>query len=123
MKNKFCNTELLLSLLLLVLATLFCNPLQALWMPTMFMSGILLCFILVFILFAAFVWKERVNDEREEHHRLIAGRTGFLVGATVLVVGIIYQSLNHSLDTWLLIALGLMIVAKLLALLYSQNKN
>ncbi len=123
MKNNSTVGEIILSLLLLALAILFCNPFQALWMPTMFMSSVVFIFLVCFVVFAAFVWKEQARDEREEEHRLRAGRVGFLIGIGLLVVGIVWQTLEHRLDSWLLIVLAAMVLAKLGALLYSQIKK
>lgn len=123
MKNNYLWGEVGLSLLLVALVVLFCNPFQEWWMPTMFMTSVLLCFVIVFIIFAAFIWREKARDEREEQHRLSAGRIGFLVGAGFLVVGIIRQTLLHTLDPWLLITLSAMVLAKLGARLYSELKK
>ena len=120
MKNN-PTKEIILSILLLTTAALFCNPLQKLWMPTMFASAILLCFLIIFILFAAFIWKEKPRDEREEANRLLAGRVGFLAGTGILVIGIIYQTLKHNLDIWLLVTLLIMILAKLIVGIYSEK--
>ena len=86
-------------------------------------SFLLLGFAVVFSLFALFVWREQARDEREEQHRQVAGRIGFLVGAGLLVAGIIIQSLRHSLDSWLLITLTGMIVGKLAGRWYSALRN
>lgn len=123
MNDNRLKGELILSLILIGLTILFINPLQKIWMPTMFMSMVLVGFIIAFILFAAFLWKEAHGDEREERHRLMAGRIGFLCGCGILVVGIILQSLNHTLDPWLLVSLCGMILAKLVARIYADTKN
>ena len=42
------------------------------------------------------------RDEREGNRiACIAGRNAFLVGSLLLIIGIGYQSLMHSLDLWL----------------------
>ncbi len=77
-------------------------------------SFFLIGLVLAFCFFAVFVWKERALDEREEQQRLMTGRIGFLAGAGLLVAGIIIQTLRHELDTWLVITLSGMVLAKLL---------
>ncbi len=123
MKNNPFRSEVVLSIVLLVLTVAFLNPLQRLWMPTMFMSLLLLGFIIVFLLLAGIVWKERAGDERELQHRQTAGRISFLIGTGVLVVGIITQTLQHRLDSWLLIALCAMVITKLIARIYQEQMN
>ena len=93
------------------------------WMPSMYSSLILIALAVVFIFLAIFIWKENVRDERENQHRLMAGRFGFLVGAGTLVAGIIIQTLHEQLDSWLLVALIAMIIAKIGGHVYYQSKN
>jgi cobalamin synthase len=123
MKNSILRSELVLSLILVGLTLLFLNPFQKLWMPTMFMSLVLLAFIVAFILLAGIIWKETTGDEREQLHRQVAGRISFLVGTGLLVTGIIVQTLQHQLDPWLLIVLCGMVITKLIARLYKDSTN
>ncbi len=92
-------------------------------MPTMASSFILVTLLAVFILFAVYIWKEEARDEREDQHRLTAGRNGFLVGSGLLVAGIILQTVRHQLDSWLIITLVGMVAAKLITRWYYQVKN
>ncbi len=121
MKNKLL-IEPLLACLLIVLAVLCFRPLQVVWMPTMASSVILLALIAAFVSFAVFIWKEEARDEREDHHRLTAGRNGFLVGAGLLVAGIILQTLRHQVDSWLILTLVGMVITKVVTRLYQQAK-
>lgn len=123
MKNNILRSEIALSLLLVGLTLLFLNPFQKIWMPTMFMSFIVLAFIVAFLLFAGLGWREAASDEREEQHRQFAGRISFLSGTGLLVFGIIYQSIQHRLDPWLLIVLCTMVITKLLTRLYKDTTN
>lgn len=122
MKNK-ALIEPLLAVLLILLAALCFQPLQTIWMPTMASSFILVTLLAVFILFAVYIWKEEARDEREDQHRLTAGRNGFLVGSGLLVAGIILQTVRHQLDSWLILTLVGMVAAKLITRWYYQIKN
>ncbi len=122
MKNK-PFIEPVLAVLLILLAALCLQPLQTTWMPTMASSFILVTLLAVFILFAVYIWKEEARDEREDQHRLTAGRNGFLVGAGLLVAGIILQTVRHQLDSWLILTLVGMVVTKLITRWYYQRKN
>ena len=75
-----------------------------------------------FVLFAIFVWKEKAADEREQVHRMLAGRVAFLTGSSILVLGIIVQEMQGKLDKWLVYSLVGMIVAKVVALKYNRKK-
>lgn len=121
MKNDFVQ-EICISLVLICLLILFVNPF-GFWMPTILLTMMVLGLIVVFSLFAIFLWRENARDEREGLHKMIAGRIGLLVGTAVLVAGIIVQSFKHELDFWLVLTLGIMILAKILGLMYSRMKR
>jgi heme/copper-type cytochrome/quinol oxidase subunit 2 len=86
-------------------------------------STIVLLFVVVFLLLAGVIWKETTGDERELQHRQVAGRISFLVGTGLLIIGIIIQTLQHRLDSWLLITLCGMVTTKLIARLYKEQTN
>ena len=120
MKNNLLQ-EIFVSLVLIVLLVLFLNPF-GLWMPTALLMMMVLGFVVMFALFASFIWKENVRDEREGLHKMMAGRIAFLSGTALLVIGIIVQSFKHELDFWLVLALGTMILAKIIGLIYGRMK-
>ncbi|MEK7623494.1 MAG: hypothetical protein AAB408_02370 [Patescibacteria group bacterium] len=120
--NKSFTREIVISLLLLAFIILFCNPLNILMTPVMLM-WVTACFIACFALFAAFVWQERARDEREAVNSMAAGRTAFLTGVGVLVIGIVYQARSHEIDPWLLLALGMMVAAKMASVLYEYFRS
>lgn len=70
---------------------------------------------------AVFVLRERAADEREEAHRALAGRTAFLFGGAVLMLGVVAQSLAHALDPWLLLALLAMVAGKIAGRLWGAR--
>lgn len=120
MKNNFLQ-EIFVSLALIVLLVLFLNPF-GFWMPNALLIMMIAGLIVVFALFASFIWRETAQDEREALHRFMAGRIAYLAGAGGLVVGIIVQSLQHNLDGWLVGILGIMIFAKIIGLIYGRIK-
>ena len=119
MKNKSIQ-ETSVSIILIALLVLIANPYN-LWMPNMVHLMVLGGAVGVFGLFAAFIFKEKVADERESSHRMLSGRVAFLSGSALLVVGIIYQSLNDKLDIWLPFILVVMIITKLGTRFYSDK--
>jgi len=119
--KKFFN-EITISVAFLVLLILFLDPFM-LWMPTSGVYMLIAGLIVVFALFAGFFWKESVQDEREALHRMVAGRFGYLAGASVLVAGIIVEAFSAHIDPWLVAALGAMVVGKLIGRFYSNKHN
>ena len=120
MKNNFLH-EIIVSLVLIVLLILCLNPFEF-WMPPGLLMMLVLGLVVVFALFASFIWRENSKDEREGLHKMMAGRIAFLAGTAVLVTAIIVQSLRHELDFWLVLTLGTMILAKIIGLLYGRIK-
>ena len=112
--------ELSVSVVLIVLLILLLNPF-GFWMPTILITMMVMGLVLVFSVFASFIWKETARDEREVLHKMMAGRIAFLAGTASLVSGIIVQSFRHELDFWLVFTLGVMILAKVAGLIYGER--
>lgn len=120
MRNNFLQ-EIFVSLVLVVLLILFLNPF-GFWMPTILLMMMVMGLVVVFSVFASFIWRENARDEREGLHKMMAGRIAFLAGTIVLVIAIIVQSFKHELDFWLVLTLDIMILAKIIGLMYSRTK-
>ena len=103
----------LLSLILLL------NPFDIL-MLSMGAMMVLTLFVVAVFAFAAFVWREQAHDEREALLVGRAGRVAYLSGAGILTLGIILETLSRSLDIWLPIALGGMVLTKMAMSAYYQ---
>ncbi len=113
--------ETISATLILGIAVLFLNP-SHLTMPDTMVSMLIVVLIVSFLVFAAFLFREKSSDEREAVHILTAGRISYLVGVSALVMGIIIQTLKHDIDSWLVIALCAMVFSKILSRIYSQFK-
>ncbi|MCR4280697.1 MAG: hypothetical protein NUV82_04755 [Candidatus Komeilibacteria bacterium] len=120
MKINFLS--LLLPIFLILLAIIAFNPWD-MWMPEGMVLVLIIALIVVFAAYAGLVWRERPQDERDELHRLRAGRVAFVAGLLILVVGIIYQTFSHAVDIWLVLTMIVMIVAKSLTRLHSGANN
>ncbi|MFT4532455.1 MAG: hypothetical protein ACI9T8_000478 [Candidatus Saccharimonadales bacterium] len=81
-------------------------------MTQMLLMGIFTAAILAY---SALIFRESPADEREAEISLIASKHAYLVGSTILTVGIIVQSTNHELDMWLPAALSAMVIVKLIS--------
>ncbi|PIR83980.1 hypothetical protein COU18_01060 [Candidatus Kaiserbacteria bacterium CG10_big_fil_rev_8_21_14_0_10_51_14] len=112
--------EIVSAIVLTVVAVLLVNPFH-LWMPNMAHMAILAAVVVAFGVFAVFVLRERVGDEREDVHRMFAGRVAYLSGALVLIVAIVVESIAGSLDPWLVVALLAMVIGKVGAHIYSAR--
>lgn len=117
MKNNF--TETLVTVALIGLAVLLLNPFHF-WMPDMMVMGMLAVVLALFGVFASFVLRESVVDERESQHRTLAGRNAFLAGSGVLTLGVVVQGYTHTVDPWLVVALIAMIVVKIATRVWSD---
>lgn len=113
-------SEIVITILLATIAFIFVNPY---WMPMGLMSTVIFAFAGLFVAFVIFIWREKKGDEREIYLRNVAGRVGYLAGALVLVLGIIFEVLkNHMVNKWLIAALISMIIAKLLGFVWAKRK-
>jgi hypothetical protein len=112
--------EFVISAVLIVLTVLFLDPFM-IWMPDSAVYALIVALLVIFAVFAGFVWREKARDERDELHRMIAGRVGYLAGAGVIVLGVIYQTLFTHPDPWLILALLGMVFGKLASVYYSRK--
>ncbi len=104
---------------LVVLLILLTDPFM-LWMPAQAQMPALLGAAVLVCLWAGFVMYEQANDEREVVHKMQAGRVAYLAGIAVLTIALIYQGFHHAIDPWVTAALGVMVVSKLGARLFSE---
>lgn len=121
MKNKFVG-EIIISLVLIGLLVFFINPLDLL-MPQPLHPFMVPFLVVLFIIFAGLLWKETPGDEREQLHKFIASRFAYFAVITTLIIGIIFQSLRSEIDPWLIIAICIALLAKILGLVYGYLKH
>ena len=120
MKHVF--NEVTISILLVILLLFFLDPLMLL-MPSHASYALMAGLVVVFVIFAGLMWREKPLDERDEMHRMHAGRIGYLLGTITLLGGVIAQSLSGHVDPWLVLALGGMVLGKLLGLYVSRMRH
>lgn len=118
MKNNF--VELCTTAGLLCIAVLLLNPFEF-WMPDMMVMGILAAALVLFGIFASFILREKSIDERDVAHKALAGRNAFLAGSALLILGIVIEGYTHTVDTWLVVTLVVMIVAKIATRIWSDK--
>ena len=113
--------EILLVVVLLALAFGILNPY---YMPMGLHLLLLLWLVVLFGIFSVFLWREQGGDEREESLRHRSDRIGFLAGGSVLILAIVVEGLLfRTANGWVIGALALMIVAKVIAYIYHQHRN
>jgi glycerol uptake facilitator-like aquaporin len=121
MKNNFL-IETIISLVLIGLLVFFINPLDLL-MPQSMHPLMVPLLIILFIVFAGFLWKEMPGDEREQLHKYISSRFAYFAVITALIVGIIVQNFHNKIDPWLIITICIALLAKILGLIYGYFKH
>lgn len=89
------------------------------WMPDMAEMAALTVVSVLLLVWVGFVMYEKGGDERELVHRMNAGRVAYLSGIGVLTLALIVQGLNHAIDPWVAVTLGVMVVSKLGVRLYA----
>ncbi len=105
------STEPLFALLTLVLVGLvaFLRDIDMSYTAQTMLLGV---FVAAVFGYAVFIYRENPVDEREQSISLQASKYAYLLGAAVLSLGVVIQSLDHELDIWLPLALGSMVFAK-----------
>ena len=99
-------SEIIVGLAVVIILVVFLNPTKLL-MPVSVNLMLILCLVLVFLAL----------------HIQKSGRLSFLVGSTVLVIGVVVQSYRHEIDPWLIYGLTAMILTKLVARIFHNFKN
>ena len=121
MKSKFMG-EIIISLALIGLLVFFINPLDLL-MPRALHPFMVPFLIALFIIFAGLLWKETPGDEREQMHKFIASRSAYFAIVATLIIGIVLQSFKGEIDPWIVIALCIGLLAKIIGLIYGHIKH
>ena len=90
-------------------------------MPTSYLAFVSVGFIVSFIGFVMFFWREKAVDEREILHIFIANRLSLLFGSIIAICGIVYQAFSGNIDVWLFFILIAFISAKIISRIHSQR--
>jgi cbb3-type cytochrome oxidase subunit 3 len=123
MKNnpsKNLIVESSVGLVLIGIVILILNPMHF-WMPDMAHVTALTLLLVVFVLYASFILREKARDERDVLHRMLAARAAFFTGTALLTLGVFFGALKGDIDMWLVISLVGMILAKLAARYYADQ--
>lgn len=118
MTKVFSETFVAAALVALLLC--FINPFGW-WMPDMLHMTLLGLIVALFAVFAMFLWREKVTDERERLHRFIAARFGYIVAGDLLLAGTVVQAFAHDIDPWLPATLAAMVLAKIVGRSYAER--
>lgn len=114
--------EIIVSIILIFLTALFLNPFM-LWMPAPLFYLATAIFVILFASFLVFVWRERAHDEREQLHKMVAARIGYLFGmATIAGVLLVQAIVYHHTDPLFIVALLVMVIGKMAGMLYSKMR-
>ena len=72
--------------------------------------------------FLVLLWREQPSDEREMHNQALASRSAYFVGSLILISALIFQSLQHELDSVIPITLLAMIATKVFIQRFKDGK-
>lgn len=111
--------ETIISIALIFLLIFYLHPLEPM-MPKPMHTVMVPLVVILFIFLAAFFWRETPGDERQELHRLLVSRFAYFAGMLTLTIAIILQSMHRSVDSWLIITLCIMLLAKLIGSFYTK---
>ena len=87
----------------------------------MMVVGLLALTLALFGIWASFILKEKIFDERDAHNRTEAGRNAFIVGSALLIIGIGIQGYTHTVDPWLVITFSAMIITKIATRIWNDK--
>lgn len=73
--------------------------------------------------FGALTWLERPADEREKELNMVASKHAYVASSLVIALGIVVQSLEHTLDIWLPLALAASLGIKLVSHLIHRRQQ
>lgn len=122
--NNFFKNFLVEILLVLVLVALSIGIFNPYWMPMGMQLLLLVALVVLFGVFAVFLWREQGGDERERMLMHMSDRTGFLAGGSVLLIAIVVDTyMNHYFNPWILGALAALIIGKVLSFIYHNRNN
>lgn len=114
--------EIGIGLLLAILVGILTYAHQT-WMPNMATILTLVLVVAAFGAFSLYVWREGSGDEREQLIRFVASRIAFLATGTVLLLGIIVETLiYHAPNPWTGLALVVMVGGKIIGHAYGRKK-
>lgn len=108
------------AVVLVGLLALLSDPFMV-WMPMGVQLFVLLGAAALACVWVGFVMYEKAHDEREALHKMHAGRIAYLSGIAVLTMALIVQGLAHTIDPWISVTLGVMVISKLVARFYSER--
>ena len=120
MKNNFTGESVLAAATIVALVLLI-NP-GNWFMSDMFVMSLTCIAAILLLLFVSFIFREQAHDEREQLHRYIAARLGYLGGVTVLMAMIVAHEFSHTRNDALIYALGAMLFMKVIGLMYAKKR-
>lgn len=121
MKNNFVG-EIIISFALIGLLIFFINPFDLL-MPHALHPFMVPFLVVLFIIFAGFLWKETPGDERVQFHKFMASRFAYFAVIATLIIGVIFQSFKGGVDPFLIIGICIALLAKIVGLIYGHIKH
>jgi hypothetical protein len=114
------SIQALFAIALLVMLAALTDPFMY-WMPSMPQMVALALATAGLAAWIGFVAREQTTDEREDKHRMFAGRVAYLSGLSLLTLALVVQGFSHAIDPWVPVTLAAMVVSKLVARWYTDR--
>lgn len=118
MKKTIFAESILLGILSLMLLLLL-NPFHVM-MKLMVSSLVLGALIGLYVVKFFLIWREKPQDERDLQHRFQSSWTSYTIVSLLLFTGVIVESLQGSVDIWLIVAIAGMFLSKLISIIYLE---
>ncbi|MBI5456984.1 hypothetical protein HY969_04585 [Candidatus Kaiserbacteria bacterium] len=112
--------QYILALILLVSLFALTDPFMY-WMPDMAAMVALVSAAALSAMWIGFVAREHGGDERDVQNRMYAGRIAYLSGIGILTLALVLQGVAHAIDPWIPLALGTMVLAKVVSGWYTDR--
>jgi len=90
---------------------------------SMFFMLLSAALVILFGVYAIFIWKEKPRDEREELHARISDRYGLLVGGGVMLAIILYESVTYMPSPFVIISLLALVVGKIIGSIVAHSRH
>ena len=117
--KKTLYIEITLLAVLTILLFLLLDPFK--FVMKLMLSGFVIGLLVMFYAVKFFIiWREKEVDERDLQHRFYSSWISYYTASVILVVGVLTESMRGMPDTWLVISLAGLFLAKLGSLVYLE---
>lgn len=115
------RSEIIVATILALLLILFVDP-MGLSMSYDMHEFLLSLAVVVFGLYVGLFQSEDPTDERERWHVMVASRGGYVAALFTAAIGVFVQAMSGTVDTWLMIVLLMLVLARVLSGIWARDR-